>query len=80
MENIYSFYTVLVTCQKYVTNLHKLRYRSNLYWDFFLQRGGLVPNICMLEKIEGNPISTLPPCSSFHIGEVIQTWLAGLMR
>ena len=26
-----------------------------------------------------NPISTFPPCYSFHIGEVIQIWLARLM-
>ena len=32
------------------------------------------------KKIKGNPIPTFPPCSSFHIGEVIQTWLARLMR
>ena len=30
--------------------------------------------------MKGNPISTFPPCYSFHIGEVIQTWLARLMR
>ena len=30
--------------------------------------------------MKSNPISTFPPCSSFHIGEVIQTWLARLMR
>ena len=29
--------------------------------------------------MKGNPISTLPPCYSFHIGEVIQIWLARLM-
>ena len=30
--------------------------------------------------MKGNPISTFQPCSSFHIGEVIHTWLARLMR
>ena len=29
--------------------------------------------------MKGNPISTLTPCYSFHIGEVIQIWLARLM-
>ena len=32
-----------------------------------------------LLKMKGNPINTFPPCSSFHIGEVIQTRLARLM-
>ena len=29
--------------------------------------------------MKGNPISTFPPCYSFHIFEVIQIWLARLM-
>ena len=29
--------------------------------------------------MKGNSISTFPPCYSFHIGEVIQIWLARLM-
>ena len=29
--------------------------------------------------MKGNPISIFPPCYSFHIGEVIQIWLARLM-
>ena len=30
--------------------------------------------------MKGNPVSTFPPYYQFHIGEVIQIWLAGLMR
>ena len=31
------------------------------------------------KNIKGNSISTFPPCLSFHIGEVIQIWLARWM-
>ena len=31
------------------------------------------------KNMKGNPIFTFPPCFPFHIGEVIQIWLARLM-
>ena len=38
------------------------------------------PTSVCWNKIKSNPISTFPPYYPFHIGEVIQIWLARLMR
>ena len=37
------------------------------------------PTFACWKTMKGNPISTFQPCYSFHIGEVIQIWLARLM-
>ena len=58
---------------------HNLVHYKSLLGCLFI-RAGLVPSICMLEKMKGNLISTFPPSSSLNIGEVIQTWLARLIR
>ena len=58
---------------------HNLVHFKSLSGCFLIKSWSSSQHLHAGKNMKGNPISTFPPCSSYHIGEVIYTWLVRLM-